>query len=230
MAHKNNTKNYENAYAKLLRLYPRPYRKRFAEPMLQTFSDLCFERVQTGKGLFWFSVKTFGGTLVEIVKEHIKGARMSSTATKMKVLQTAGWLALLIFIASFILINHYRNNRPAQAISPGTFLEQARQLSKGQKEACLMDQSHVVDAVRADDGFYEFKDEKISKFESSAGIAIADVPAGTQYKMTIHSYENGIVRGSMAYEYGYGIYNYEIKKLPGEGEWELVSTIACERS
>lgn len=155
---------------------------------------------------------------------------MSSTAKKMKVLQTAGWLVLLIFIASFILISHYRNNRPAQAISPGTFLEQARKLSKGKKDACLMPTQQATDAVGADDGYFEWKDEKISKFETAAGIAIADVPAGTEYKMNIHSYENGVARGSMAYEYGYGIYNYEIKKLPDAGEWELVSTVACERS
>lgn len=227
MAHDSGTENYEIVYAKLLYLYPGSYRRRFAEPMLQTFSDLCHERTRSGKGVFWFAVKTYAGTFTAIIKEHSKGAVMSSRATKVKILGAAAGLGTIVLVAGFIFVN---NNQPAQSISPGSYLDDARQLSKGKKEACLMDTQQAVDAVSADDGFYEFGDEKISKFEMAAGIAIADVPAGTEYKMTIYSYEDGVAKGAMAYEYGYGIYNYEIKKLPEAGEWELVSTVACERS
>ncbi len=37
---------YRNWYAKLLRLYPKPYRERFGEGMEQTFNDLCRERAE----------------------------------------------------------------------------------------------------------------------------------------------------------------------------------------
>src|SRR4029077_16900076 len=37
------TARYRNLYAKLLRLYPKPYRERFGEEMEQTFNDICRE-------------------------------------------------------------------------------------------------------------------------------------------------------------------------------------------
>src|ERR1051326_8556888 len=43
---------YRVCYAKLLRLYPKAYRDRFAPEMDQTFSDLCRERLKSGEGLF----------------------------------------------------------------------------------------------------------------------------------------------------------------------------------
>lgn len=227
MPSKKPAQKYQAAYRRLLGLYPVSYQKRFSEPMLQTFSDLCYERLQAGKGLFWFAVHTYTGTSIEIVKEYIKEGVMSSRATKVKVLAVAGGCGAVFVIAGLVFMN---SNHTAQSVAPFSSLEQARELSKGKKDACLMDQSDAVDAVRADDGFFEFNDEKISKFEMAASSAIMDVPAGTEYKMTIHSYDDGLAKGAMAYEYGYGIYNYEIKKLPEAGEWELVSVVACERS
>ena len=38
-------RRYQACYAMLLRLYPRPFRKHFAEGMAQTFHDLCREHV-----------------------------------------------------------------------------------------------------------------------------------------------------------------------------------------
>src|SRR5687767_12504628 len=49
-------RRYRNRYAKLLRLYPKPYRERFGEAMEQTFHDLCRERVKTKSGLFSFAL------------------------------------------------------------------------------------------------------------------------------------------------------------------------------
>lgn len=218
---------YQKTYAKLLLLYPASYQKRFAEPMLQTFSDLCRERAQSGKGLFWFAAKSYSGTFVEIIKEHIKEGIMSSKATKLKVLAAAGSIGALAFVVGLVFMN---SNRTAQTIPAYSRLEQARELSKGKKDAYLMDSQQAVDAIKQDDRTYDFKDQKISKFETTAALGIMDVPAGTEYKLTMHSYENGIARGAIAYEYGYGIYNYEIKKLPGDGEWEMVQVVACERS
>src|SRR4026209_2458574 len=48
-----------NWYAKLLRLYPKPYRERFGEGMEQTFNDLCRERLKTERGLFSLALWMF---------------------------------------------------------------------------------------------------------------------------------------------------------------------------
>jgi hypothetical protein len=61
---------YRKLYARLLRLYPRPYRERFAESMAQTFGDLCRERTRAGQGLFTFALWAFAETSVAIVSEN----------------------------------------------------------------------------------------------------------------------------------------------------------------
>jgi hypothetical protein len=69
MADENAISRYRNWYAKLLRLYPKPFRERFADGMEQTFNDLCRERAQAGKGLFAFALWTFCETFVGILRE-----------------------------------------------------------------------------------------------------------------------------------------------------------------
>jgi hypothetical protein len=64
-------RRYQTWYAMLLRLYPRPFRERFAEGMAQTFHDLCQEHRDARRGLFGFALWIFSETLVGIVKEHI---------------------------------------------------------------------------------------------------------------------------------------------------------------
>ena len=49
-------RRYRTCYATLLRLYPRPFRERFGEPMAQTFHDLCRERRNANRGLFGFAL------------------------------------------------------------------------------------------------------------------------------------------------------------------------------
>jgi peptidoglycan/LPS O-acetylase OafA/YrhL len=63
-------RRYRTWYALLLRLYPRPFREQFGEGMAQTFHDLCLERRNANRGLFWFALWTFFETLVGIVKEN----------------------------------------------------------------------------------------------------------------------------------------------------------------
>jgi len=65
------TARYRKLYARLLRLYPRAYRERFAEGMEQTFNDLCRERMRAGKGLVAFAAWVFGETFIGIAREHI---------------------------------------------------------------------------------------------------------------------------------------------------------------
>ncbi len=62
---------YRRWYARLLRLYPRPFRERFAEPMAQTFTDLCRERTDTNRGLHAFALATFVETAAQILRENM---------------------------------------------------------------------------------------------------------------------------------------------------------------
>lgn len=61
---------YRTCYAKLLRLYPKAYRDRFAPEMEQTFNDLCRERLNSGEGLFVFAFATFIETFAAILREN----------------------------------------------------------------------------------------------------------------------------------------------------------------
>jgi hypothetical protein len=61
---------YRNLYAKLLRLYPKAYRDRFAFEMDQTFNDLCRERLKSGQGLFAFAFETYCETFAAILREN----------------------------------------------------------------------------------------------------------------------------------------------------------------
>jgi hypothetical protein len=62
---------YRTWYRKLLRLYSRPYRERFAEGMEQTFNDVCRERAKAGKGLLGFVLWVFVETLTGIIRENL---------------------------------------------------------------------------------------------------------------------------------------------------------------
>jgi hypothetical protein len=61
-------------YAKLLRLYPKPYRERFGEAMEQTFNDLCRERAKAEKGLAGLVLWTFFETSAAIIRENATSA------------------------------------------------------------------------------------------------------------------------------------------------------------
>ena len=58
-------------YSLLLRLYPRPFRKRFGEGMAQTFQDLCRECGDSRWGLLRLAVWVFLETSVGIARENI---------------------------------------------------------------------------------------------------------------------------------------------------------------
>jgi len=70
MAFKYSIKRYRKWYTKLLRFYPKPYRERFGEGMEQTFTDLCRERIEAGKGLLAFALWMFVETSTGIIKEN----------------------------------------------------------------------------------------------------------------------------------------------------------------
>jgi hypothetical protein len=63
-------RRYRTCYEMLLRLYPRPFRERFAEGMAQSFQDLCREHRNATRGLFGLALWIFFETSVEIVREN----------------------------------------------------------------------------------------------------------------------------------------------------------------
>lgn len=94
MPSKQSIARYREWYARLLRLYPKPFRKRFEEGMAQTFHDLCRERKKTGKGLFAFTLRVFVETSAGIVRE-----RMTSMLTQNKrVVGLVAAVAILLLI------------------------------------------------------------------------------------------------------------------------------------
>ena len=62
---------YRRLYGRLLRLYPRPFQDRFAEPMTQIFTDLCRERTDANRSLHVFAISTFVETSAQIMRENM---------------------------------------------------------------------------------------------------------------------------------------------------------------
>ena len=62
---------YRRWYSRLLRLYPEPFRRRFGEPMEQTFTDLCRERLGSNRGFHGFALGTFAETSAGIMRENM---------------------------------------------------------------------------------------------------------------------------------------------------------------
>ena len=63
---------YRRWYARLLRLYPKPFRERFRESMEQTFCDVCRAHSSTGRGLFGLALLLCVETVGGIMNEHMR--------------------------------------------------------------------------------------------------------------------------------------------------------------
>jgi hypothetical protein len=92
---------YRSVYSGIVRLYPRPYRERFADQMLQTFNDLCRERTDAGKGLSIFALWMYIDTFIGVIKENNRTA-MSST----RILTFVGAALCLLLIPLFAMLFH----------------------------------------------------------------------------------------------------------------------------
>jgi hypothetical protein len=92
-------RRYRHWYAKLLRLYPKPYYERFGEGMEQTFNDLLRERAEEERGLFgcalWMVVETFAG----IMRENITFILMQNITKRLSV-----WAAVVALILMVPLV------------------------------------------------------------------------------------------------------------------------------
>jgi hypothetical protein len=82
---------YRTLYARLLRLYPAPFRERFSESMEQTFNDLCRERRDQGASLLIFVLGLFAETAAAILRE-----RMVSLVPNPKVLVRAALVTVAV--------------------------------------------------------------------------------------------------------------------------------------
>ncbi|MDQ4035724.1 MAG: hypothetical protein M3153_07315 [Chloroflexota bacterium] len=84
---------YRRWYARLLRLYPRPFQERFGEPMAQTFADLCRERSDANRELHAFALGTFAETTAQIMRENMTQLMQTGNCLRW-VLVTAAVLAV----------------------------------------------------------------------------------------------------------------------------------------
>ena len=91
---------YRRWYARLLRLYPRPFRQRFGEPMAQTFTDLIRER-RANQGLHAFAVGAFAETSAGILRENMTQILQSKVVKWMLI--TAAVLAVPALAMAFQL-------------------------------------------------------------------------------------------------------------------------------
>ena len=82
-------------YARLLRLYPRPYRERMAESMEQTFNDLCRERRDAGERLFGFVLWTIADTFVGILREDWRSMTQTARRNGRILLAVLGPVAII---------------------------------------------------------------------------------------------------------------------------------------
>jgi hypothetical protein len=81
-------------YAKLLCLYPKPYRERFGEGMGQTFNDLLRERAEQDSGLVGYALWMFVETSAGIVGENMTSL----------ILHNKRILGMMLAIACILLI------------------------------------------------------------------------------------------------------------------------------
>jgi hypothetical protein len=96
------TAGYRRWYARLLRLYPRAYRDRFAEGMQQTFNDLLRERRDTGRSLFGFVLWMYVEASIGIARENMRGSRpmMKKLAMPMLIVLAATAVLLAVYFAN----------------------------------------------------------------------------------------------------------------------------------
>ena len=101
MAPERQIRRYRRWYGRLLRLYPRTFRERFAEPMAQTFTDLCRERTDANRGLIGLAATTFAETSAGIIRENLAHMTTQPLNYLRWILVTAGVLAIPALLMAF---------------------------------------------------------------------------------------------------------------------------------
>ncbi len=225
----NSIGKYKNFYANLVRLYPAKFQERFAEPMIQTFGDMCLERAEAEENLRSFAIRTYAETFLQIIKEQFKEVIMNTKNISNRTILIVSALIIILVIGTILTVTL---NSGGNIIKPGSTIEQAKSQSQGDKVACLPNNESAVQEIKEtepksdqseSDPYYS----PTMNFDGTLLSGIIDVPAGTQADVTFNSFQDNIAKGSANYESDYGDYNYEMKYLGQPGEWELVSLVAC---
>jgi hypothetical protein len=105
-SNENSIARYRRWYRGLLRLYPRPHRERFAESMEQTFSDLCRERAEAGRGVAGFVLWMFVETSAGIIKQKTRFIAMQRITRRLTV--WAAVVALILMVPFLAMRLHWR--------------------------------------------------------------------------------------------------------------------------
>ena len=220
-------------YEKLLLLYPKHYRDEYGEQLLLTTFDMLTDTPEgAAQSKLW--TRIFIDLCASASKEryaalsnalqNIEKRRMEGRYTRVSLITTVGILGVcgVVFGVFFS-----QNQGTSSMIAPMTSFEEVQTLSVGAKESCLPHSTKAASLVKADDRILVYSSLESSTFEQAVSYGIRDVPAGTTYDVSVHSYDGTLVHGSLIYEKQYGTYNYIVKKLPNAGEWDFVSMIAC---
>lgn len=149
---------YRRWYGRLIRLYPRPYRDRFAEPMTQTFTDLARERTDANRGLLGFAIRMFADTTTHIMRENMT-----------QLMQTANYLRWVLVTAVVLAI-------PALAMALNLGIPDPGSGSDGVNWG-LMDFALIGTLVLGSGLLYEYASSRGGSVVHRAAVAIA-VAAG----------------------------------------------------
>jgi hypothetical protein len=149
---------YRRWYGRLLRLYPRPFRDRFAEPMTQTFTDLARERTEANRGLLGFAAGTFAETSAQIMRENM--TQLMQTTNYLR------WIAVTVVVLAI----------PALAMTFNLAIPDPGSGSEGVNWG-PMDFAIVGVLVLGAGLFYEYASTRAASVAHRAAVAIA-VTAG----------------------------------------------------
>ena len=96
---------YRHWYAKLLRLYSKPYYERFGEGMGQTFNDLLRERAEKERGLFGCALWMFVDTSAGIIRENMSFIIKQNITKRLSVWAAAVALILMVPLVAMQFTN-----------------------------------------------------------------------------------------------------------------------------
>lgn len=99
MVYKDSVRRYRDWYAKLVRLYSKPYYERFGEGMEQTFNDLLRERAEQERRFFGYALRMFIETFAGVIRENITFIIMQNITKRLTV-----WAALIALILMIPLV------------------------------------------------------------------------------------------------------------------------------
>lgn len=105
MLYKHSIRRYRHWYAKLLRLYSKPYYERFGEGMEQTFNDLLRERAEEERRFFGYALRMFIETFTGIIREKITFIIMQNITKRLTVWAVFITLILMIPLVAMQFTN-----------------------------------------------------------------------------------------------------------------------------